>query len=265
MTEKRKTPLLDELEKGPWPSFVKEIKRAAATQPDGRATSSGSSSAPTRTRSATGSTAASSASMGYGGGVIGRYTDLPEEFPDVAAVPHRSASTSRRLVLHLGRPAHSSATSGSKHGSGLHQHARLDRRHHLPRHAPPSPSSPASPSSPTPAGTSAAPAPTCAPRAAASAWRAASGPATTPWRSATTSPRTYQDELHRPSFPYKFKIKIAGCPNDCVASIARSDLSDHRAPGRTTSRSTRRRCASLRQGRHGHPERGLRHAARPAA
>ncbi len=24
-----KTPLLDELEKGPWPSFVKEIKKAA--------------------------------------------------------------------------------------------------------------------------------------------------------------------------------------------------------------------------------------------
>jgi len=31
--------------------------------------------------------------------------------------------------------------------------------------------------------------------------------------------------LHRPAFPYKFKIKTAGCPNDCVASIARSDLS----------------------------------------
>jgi sulfite reductase alpha subunit len=25
--------------------------------------------------------------------------------------------------------------------------------------------------------------------------------------------------------PYKFKIKAAGCPNDCVASIARADLS----------------------------------------
>jgi sulfite reductase alpha subunit len=34
----------------------------------------------------------------------------------------------------------------------------------------------------------------------------------------------YQDEIHRPAFPYKFKIKIAGCPNDCIASIARSDL-----------------------------------------
>jgi sulfite reductase alpha subunit len=35
----------------------------------------------------------------------------------------------------------------------------------------------------------------------------------------------YQDELHRPPFPYKFKIKCAGCPDDCVASVARADLS----------------------------------------
>jgi sulfite reductase alpha subunit len=35
---------------------------------------------------------------------------------------------------------------------------------------------------------------------------------------------SYQDEIHRPAFPYKFKIKISGCPNDCVASIGRSDL-----------------------------------------
>ena len=35
----------------------------------------------------------------------------------------------------------------------------------------------------------------------------------------------YQDEMHRPAFPYKFKIKCAGCPNDCVASIARADMS----------------------------------------
>ncbi|MBA3030069.1 MAG: dissimilatory-type sulfite reductase subunit alpha [Desulfobacteraceae bacterium] len=37
--------------------------------------------------------------------------------------------------------------------------------------------------------------------------------------------QTYQDELHRPAFPYKFKFKFDGCPNCCVASIARSDLS----------------------------------------
>jgi len=37
--------------------------------------------------------------------------------------------------------------------------------------------------------------------------------------------QAYQDELHRPPFPYKFKFKCAGCPNDCVAAAARSDLS----------------------------------------
>ena len=34
----------------------------------------------------------------------------------------------------------------------------------------------------------------------------------------------YQDELHRPAFPYKFKFKFDGCPNGCVAAIARSDF-----------------------------------------
>jgi sulfite reductase alpha subunit len=37
--------------------------------------------------------------------------------------------------------------------------------------------------------------------------------------------KEYQDELHRPAFPYKFKFKLDGCPNCCVASIARSDMS----------------------------------------
>jgi len=35
----------------------------------------------------------------------------------------------------------------------------------------------------------------------------------------------YQDELHRPAFPYKMKFKMSGCPNDCVASVARADIS----------------------------------------
>ena len=31
---KHDTPLLDELEKGPWPSFVTDLKRQAATKPE---------------------------------------------------------------------------------------------------------------------------------------------------------------------------------------------------------------------------------------
>jgi sulfite reductase alpha subunit len=40
-----------------------------------------------------------------------------------------------------------------------------------------------------------------------------------------TITNVFQDELHRPPWPYKFKIKFSGCANDCVAAIARSDLS----------------------------------------
>ena len=37
--------------------------------------------------------------------------------------------------------------------------------------------------------------------------------------------QTYQNELHRPMWPYKSKIKISACPNDCVSSQARADIS----------------------------------------
>jgi len=40
-----------------------------------------------------------------------------------------------------------------------------------------------------------------------------------------TITNVFQDELHRPAFPYKWKFKFAGCPNDCVAAVARSDCS----------------------------------------
>ncbi|MDA8362046.1 MAG: dissimilatory-type sulfite reductase subunit alpha [Gammaproteobacteria bacterium] len=34
----------------------------------------------------------------------------------------------------------------------------------------------------------------------------------------------FLDELHRPAMPYKFKFKFSGCPNDCTNSIQRSDF-----------------------------------------
>ena len=81
-TKKRATPLLDELEKGPWPSFIKEIKKEAHRpmvndllgvlersyeEHIGHWKHGGLVGV-----------------MGYGGGVIGRYSDLQEEFPAVA-------------------------------------------------------------------------------------------------------------------------------------------------------------------------------------
>jgi sulfite reductase alpha subunit len=57
------------------------------------------------------------------------------------------------------------------------------------------------------------------------------GPARCEWANIDTLNITneitqhYQDELHRPAFPYKFKFKVAGCAIDCIASIARADMS----------------------------------------
>ncbi len=35
----------------------------------------------------------------------------------------------------------------------------------------------------------------------------------------------FLDDMHRPSLPYKFKFKVSGCPNDCMNSIHRADMS----------------------------------------
>ncbi|MEK6718067.1 MAG: sulfite reductase, dissimilatory-type subunit alpha, partial [candidate division NC10 bacterium] len=77
------TPKLDELERGPWPSFVREIKRAAEGSPMSRDLLG------VLERSYTDKVGhwkhgGIVGGRGYGGGVIGRYSDLPEEFPNVA-------------------------------------------------------------------------------------------------------------------------------------------------------------------------------------
>lgn len=34
----------------------------------------------------------------------------------------------------------------------------------------------------------------------------------------------FMDDMHRPALPYKFKFKVSGCPNDCMNSIERADM-----------------------------------------
>ncbi|MRR52298.1 MAG: sulfite reductase, dissimilatory-type subunit alpha [Rhodocyclaceae bacterium] len=36
---------------------------------------------------------------------------------------------------------------------------------------------------------------------------------------------TFLDDIHRPALPYKFKFKFSGCGNDCMNSIQRADMS----------------------------------------
>jgi dissimilatory sulfite reductase alpha subunit len=35
---------------------------------------------------------------------------------------------------------------------------------------------------------------------------------------------TFLDDMHRPALPYKFKFKFSGCANDCMNAIQRSDM-----------------------------------------
>ena len=83
MSKKHQTPLLDELEKGPFPSFVTEIKKAAAKS-DMAADELGQLEKSYRDKRGYWKHGGIVGVLGYGGGVIGRYSELPEEFPDVA-------------------------------------------------------------------------------------------------------------------------------------------------------------------------------------
>ncbi len=43
-------------------------------------------------------------------------------------------------------------------------------------------------------------------------------------RAHRTMMNSFTDDLHRPALPYKFKFKFSGCPNDCMNSIQRADM-----------------------------------------
>jgi len=222
MAEDSKTPLLDQLEEGPWPSFVKEIKRAAEKKDSAKdlllqlERSYNDKIGHWKHGGIVGV-------RGYGGGVIGRYSDLPEEFPAIAEFH----------TFRVNMPAGWFYTTGKlrqlcdvwdKHGSGLtNMHAATGDSILL--------------------GAPTADLQPCFDDLAeidfdlggsGSDMRTPSacvGPARCEYACFDTLDLLrdvtleFQDELHRPMFPYKSKIKISGCPNDCVASVARSDFS----------------------------------------
>jgi len=77
------TPMMDELEKGPWPSFVREIRKAGKASATARDLINilELSYRDKKTHWKHGGVVGV---RGYGAGVIGRYVDMPERFPGVA-------------------------------------------------------------------------------------------------------------------------------------------------------------------------------------
>ena len=78
------TPMMDELEKGPWPSFVKEIKRAAEKKDSAKDLLLQQEEA-FQEKQGLWKHGGIVGVKGYGGGVIGRYHQRPEKFPNLQA------------------------------------------------------------------------------------------------------------------------------------------------------------------------------------
>ena len=222
MAEDSKTPLLDELEKGPWPSFVADIKMAAKRKPETidllnvLELSYNEKIGHWKHGGIVGVT-------GYGGGVIGRYVDDPEQFPGVENF-HTLRVNMPTGWFYSTKALRTICDIWDKHGCGMTNfHGSTGDIILL--------------------GTNTAALQPCFDDlsdagfdlgGSGSALRtpsACNGPARCEWACFDSLQlchdltHKYQMELHRPMWPYKFKFKFSACPNDCVASVARSDMS----------------------------------------
>lgn len=221
MSAPKATPLVDQLESGPWPSFVRELKKrlhsAAVRDLIGLLERS------YQDRIGHWKHGGLVGVRGYGGGIIGRYSDLPDEFPEAAefhtlrinqpAGWFYNADTLRKLCAIWERHGSGLTNFHGSTGDIIFLGAKTSELEPLFAEL-------------TEAGFDLG--------GSGSSMRTPScccGMARCEWACFDTMGLTYQltqtfqDELHRPALPFKFKIKSSGCPNDCVAAIARADLS----------------------------------------
>ncbi len=222
MPKKYETPMLDELEKGPFPSFVTEMKKAAAKS-DMAADALGQLERCFKDNRTHWKHGGIVGVRGYGGGVIGRYSDLPEEFPDVAHF-HTVRINSIAGLFYKSSFLKEMCDIWDKYGSGLTNfHGSTGDLVLLGTKTDTLESIFAEFSSrgwDLGGSGSAMRTPSCC-----------VGPARCEWANIDTLDITYattqefQDEMHRPAFPYKFKFKTVGCAVDCNAAIARADCS----------------------------------------
>jgi len=223
MSDLHKTPLLDELEKGEFPSFVSQMKQMAKKNP--------------MSRDLLGQLEQSYVDkithwkhgglvgiQGYGAGVIGRYTNLADKFPALKGGFHTVRLNQVAGWFYTTKSLREVCDIWDKYGSGLlNMHGSTGDFVLL--------------GAPTDnledlftdylnagwdlgGSSSDMRTPSCC-----------NGMARCEYACYDTMgachdiTMAYQDELHRPAFPYKFKFKCSACPNDCVASVARADMS----------------------------------------
>lgn len=219
---KSDTPLLDELEKGRWPSFVKDMKQAAKKKPMA-ADLLRQLELSYKDKIGHWKHGGIVGVKGYGGGVIGRYSDRPDLFPNVEAF-HTMRVNHPTGWFYNTKTLRTLCDIWDKHGSGLtNMHGSTGDIILL--------------------GTTTPHLQPCFDDlsdagfdlgGSGSALRTPSacvGKARCEWACIDSLDicynvtMAYQDKIHRPMFPYKFKIKVSACANDCVAAIARADMS----------------------------------------
>ncbi len=219
---KHDTPLLDELEKGPWPSFVTDLKRQAEKKPE-CFDILGQLELSFRDKITHWKHGGIVGVFGYGGGIVGRYSDVPAQFPGVAHF-HTVRLNQPSSKFYSAAKLRDICNLWEKYGSGMtNMHGSTgdlvllgtttpnleplfyELTHDLKQDLGGSGSNLRTP-------------------------ECCLGRARCEWGCYDTQnlchslTMHYQDEIHRPAFPYKFKFKFSGCPNDCVAAIARSDF-----------------------------------------
>jgi len=161
--------------------------------------------------------------LGYGGGVIGRYSSLPDEFPGIAHF-HTVRLNQPSGFFYTAEALRMVCDIWDKYGSGLtNLHGSTGDLVLLgttTENLEPLFAEYSSRGWDLGGSGSAMRTPSCCVGMARCEW--ANIDAMDICNSMT---QHFQDELHRPAFPYKFKIKVSGCACDCVAAIARADLS----------------------------------------
>lgn len=221
MAEYGNTPLLDELEKGPWPSFVKEIKTAAAKNEMSNDLLNQLEYS-YETKKGYWKHGGIVGVKGYGGGVVGRYSQLVDEYPNLAEF-HTMRLNAPSGFFYNTAKLRTICDIWEKHGSGLtNVHGTCGdlvmlgcKTEEL------QPTFDEFSEEEIDLGGSGSDlrTPVCC-----------VGPGYCEHACydtldmCTDITNEWQDELHRPMWPYKSKIKMAGCANDCVGAGARADI-----------------------------------------
>ena len=219
------TPMLDELESGPWPSFVTGLKRLAKDN-DMMVDLLGQLETSYKTKKGYWKGGTVSV-FGYGGGIIPRFTELKDEsgkpqFPDAAefhtlrVMPppgmHYNTDVLRKMCDTWERHGSGLIAFHGQSGDIMFQGVRSDKVQDAFDEINQlgfdlGGAGPAVRTSMSCVG---------AARCEQSCYDEAAAH--------RTVLNNFTDDIHRPSLPYKFKFKFSGCPNDCMNSIQRSDM-----------------------------------------